>query len=149
REPAPAIAHRALRRGRLARARSRRDGRPRLRWPPEPEEPAPRRRRGHPPASEGPPPAESRNPPGHRRHHRGVQLLMTVWPEERIATMDAFDTVDMTINVGPQHPATHGVFRMVLTVDGELVVDCEPYIGYLHRGLEKLTENHDYRQSMG
>lgn len=74
---------------------------------------------------------------------------MTVWPEERISTIDAFDTVDMTINVGPQHPATHGVFRMILTVDGELVVDCEPYIGYLHRGLEKLTENHDYRQSMG
>jgi NADH-quinone oxidoreductase subunit D len=55
----------------------------------------------------------------------------------------------MTINVGPQHPSTHGVFRMVLTVDGELVKDCEPYIGYLHRGLEKLTENSDYRQSMG
>jgi len=74
---------------------------------------------------------------------------MTVWPEERLATVDHFNTVDMTINVGPQHPATHGVFRMVLTVDGEVVVDCEPYIGYLHRGLEKLTENHDYRQSMG
>ena len=75
---------------------------------------------------------------------------MSVWPEEREAVYDAdFNTVDMTINVGPQHPATHGVFRMVLTVDGELVVDCEPYIGYLHRGLEKLTENHDYRQSMG
>lgn len=74
---------------------------------------------------------------------------MSVWPEERIATIDHFNTVDMTINVGPQHPATHGVFRMILTVDGELVVDCEPYIGYLHRGLEKLTENHDYRQSMG
>ncbi len=74
---------------------------------------------------------------------------MTIWPEERLVTADAFNTVDMTINVGPQHPATHGVFRMVLTVDGEMVVDCEPYIGYLHRGLEKLTENHDYRQSMG
>ena len=74
---------------------------------------------------------------------------MTVWPEERVSTIDSFNTVDMTINVGPQHPATHGVFRMVLTVDGEVVVDCEPYIGYLHRGLEKLTENHDYRQSMG
>lgn len=74
---------------------------------------------------------------------------MTVWPEERLVTADDFNTVDMTINVGPQHPATHGVFRMVLTVDGEMVVDCEPYIGYLHRGLEKLTENHDYRQSMG
>lgn len=75
---------------------------------------------------------------------------MTVWPDERTQTvLDDFNTVDMTINVGPQHPATHGVFRMVLTVDGELVIDCEPYIGYLHRGLEKLTENHDYRQSMG
>ena len=74
---------------------------------------------------------------------------MTVWPEERVLEADNFNTVDMTINVGPQHPATHGVFRMVLTVDGEMVMDCEPYIGYLHRGLEKLTENHDYRQSMG
>lgn len=74
---------------------------------------------------------------------------MTVWPEPITEVLDNFNTVDMTINVGPQHPATHGVFRMVLTVDGEMVVDCEPYIGYLHRGLEKLTENHDYRQSMG
>ena len=76
---------------------------------------------------------------------------MSVWPEERIAAAaeDEFDTVDMTINVGPQHPATHGVFRMVLTVDGELVVNCEPYIGYLHRGLEKLSETADYRQAMG
>jgi len=76
---------------------------------------------------------------------------MTVWPEERVLTAEeaSFNTVDMTINIGPQHPATHGVFRMVLTVDGEVVVDCEPYIGYLHRGLEKLTENNDYRQAMG
>lgn len=75
---------------------------------------------------------------------------MTHWPEQLISSQEAeFNTVDMTINIGPQHPATHGVFRMVLRVDGEVVTDCEPYIGYLHRGLEKLTENHDYRQSMG
>ncbi len=75
---------------------------------------------------------------------------MSIWPEERTYTpADGFETVDMTINIGPQHPATHGVFRMVLTVDGEMVVECEPYIGYLHRGLEKLTENNDYRQAMG
>jgi NADH-quinone oxidoreductase subunit D len=75
---------------------------------------------------------------------------MSVWPDELTRTGDSeFDTVDMTINIGPQHPATHGVFRMVLTVDGEVVTDCEPYIGYLHRGLEKLSENHNYRQSMG
>jgi len=75
---------------------------------------------------------------------------MAIWPEERTAAPAGdLDTVDMTVNVGPQHPATHGVFRMVLTVDGERVVGCEPYIGYLHRGLEKLTENADYRQAMG
>ena len=73
---------------------------------------------------------------------------MTTWPESQGAST-RLETVDMTINIGPQHPATHGVFRMVLTVDGELVKDCEPYIGYLHRGLEKLTENADYRQAMG
>ncbi len=56
-------------------------------------------------------------------------------------TATELQTVDMHINVGPQHPATHGVFRMVLQVDGERVVDCEPYIGYLHRGFEKLSEN--------
>ena len=47
---------------------------------------------------------------------------MTVWPEERVETVDSFNTVDMTINVGPQHPATHGVFRMVLTVDEPICV---------------------------
>ncbi|MDZ7728821.1 MAG: NADH-quinone oxidoreductase subunit D [Dehalococcoidia bacterium] len=76
---------------------------------------------------------------------------MSIWPTSREEEfdIDGFETVDMSINIGPQHPATHGVFRMILTVDGEVVVDCEPYIGYLHRGLEKLTENSDYRQSMG
>lgn len=54
------------------------------------------------------------------------------------------NTVDMQINMGPQHPATHGVFRMVLTVDGERIRDVEPYIGYLHRGAEKLMENESY-----
>jgi len=59
------------------------------------------------------------------------------------------ETIDITVNVGPQHPATHGVFRMVLTVDGERVVDVEPYIGYMHRGAEKLCENLDLRQAIG
>jgi len=59
------------------------------------------------------------------------------------------ETIDINVNVGPQHPATHGVFRMVLTVDGEQVVDCDPVIGYLHRGAEKLSENCDYRQCIG
>jgi len=76
---------------------------------------------------------------------------MSIWPEAQTEHVDTegFHTVDMTINVGPQHPATHGVFRMVLTVDGEMVTGCVPYIGYLHRGLEKLSEANDYRQAMG
>lgn len=50
------------------------------------------------------------------------------------------------INVGPQHPSTHGVFRMMLQLDAERVVDCIPHIGYLHRGWEKLTEYRTYLQ---
>jgi NADH-quinone oxidoreductase subunit D len=59
------------------------------------------------------------------------------------------DTLEIDVNVGPQHPATHGVFRMVLAVDGEKVVDLIPHVGYMHRGAEKLSENMDYRQAIG
>jgi NADH-quinone oxidoreductase subunit D len=59
------------------------------------------------------------------------------------------ETLDINVNMGPQHPSTHGVFRMVLTVDGERVVDVEPHIGYMHRGAEKLSENMGYRQALG
>ncbi len=59
------------------------------------------------------------------------------------------ETLDIHVNVGPQHPATHGVFRMVLTIDGEVVTDVDPVIGYMHRGNEKLPENCDYRQVIG
>ena len=59
------------------------------------------------------------------------------------------ETVDINVNMGPQHPSTHGVFRMVLTVDGERIVDVEPHIGYMHRGGEKLSEVMDYRQGIG
>ena len=59
------------------------------------------------------------------------------------------ETIDINVNVGPQHPATHGVFRMVLRVDGEVVQDLDPVIGYMHRGNEKLPENCDYRQVIG
>lgn len=55
-------------------------------------------------------------------------------------------TVDMMVNMGPQHPATHGVFRMELRVDGERVLDLVPHIGYLHRGSEKLCEHELYSQ---
>jgi len=55
-------------------------------------------------------------------------------------------TQDMVLNIGPQHPATHGVLRLRLTLDGERIVECEPVIGYMHRGAEKLFEVRDYRQ---
>jgi NADH-quinone oxidoreductase subunit D len=53
-----------------------------------------------------------------------------------------------TINMGPQHPSTHGVFRMVLTLDGETVVACRPIMGYLHRSVEKLAESRTYLQDV-
>lgn len=52
----------------------------------------------------------------------------------------------MTLNIGPQHPATHGVLRLVVDLDGETIVKVTPYIGYLHRGVEKLSENRNYMQ---
>lgn len=66
-----------------------------------------------------------------------------------MTTEHELETIDLNINIGPQHPATHGVFRMVLVVDGELVKDAIPHIGYMHRGAEKLSENMDYRQAIG
>ena len=56
------------------------------------------------------------------------------------------EPVEMLLNMGPQHPSTHGVFRMVLWVDGEKIVDVVPHIGYLHRGSEKLCEGEQYHQ---
>jgi NADH-quinone oxidoreductase subunit D len=54
----------------------------------------------------------------------------------------------MTINMGPQHPATHGVLRVVLELDGEIIKKAIPYIGYLHRGVEKLAEAKTYQQAL-
>jgi NADH dehydrogenase I D subunit len=57
-------------------------------------------------------------------------------------------TKDLTISMGPQHPATHGVLRVVLDLDGERVLKCTPYVGYLHRGVEKLAENKTYLSAL-
>jgi len=56
------------------------------------------------------------------------------------------DTGDMVLNIGPQHPATHGTLRLVVRLDGERVVSADPIIGYMHRGYEKLTEFRTYPQ---
>jgi len=58
------------------------------------------------------------------------------------------ETRFMTINMGPQHPATHGVLRIVLELDGEVIVKATPHIGHLHRGIEKLAESKTYHQSI-
>jgi NADH-quinone oxidoreductase subunit D len=68
----------------------------------------------------------------------GVQVI--------IAGDDDFATQEMTLSIGPQHPATHGVLRVVLTLDGEVIKEAVPVIGYMHRGFDKLAEVRDYRQ---
>lgn len=55
-------------------------------------------------------------------------------------------TQEITVNLGPQHPSTHGVYRCILTLDGEYITSAENVIGYLHRGLEKIAEGLTYTQ---
>jgi len=55
-------------------------------------------------------------------------------------------TDTLVLNMGPQHPSTHGVLRLILEIDGETVVQCVPDIGFLHRGFEKIAENKRYHQ---
>jgi len=63
----------------------------------------------------------------------------------RVST-DNFAPGELVLNMGPQHPSTHGVLRIVLKLDGERVVDADCVIGYIHRGVEKLCENRDWTQ---
>ena len=56
-------------------------------------------------------------------------------------TMLKTKTDPMLVSMGPQHPSMHGVLRLIVTLDGENVIDCEPILGYLHRGMEKIAEN--------
>ena len=69
---------------------------------------------------------------------------MTVEAPRRVG--QAFDTDELVLNMGPQHPSTHGVLRVVLRLDGERVIDADCVIGYIHRGVEKLCENRDWTQ---
>jgi NADH-quinone oxidoreductase subunit D len=84
------------------------------------------------------------------RPHRAP---ITVNEEGRLSTIEAPEPMEpelegehMLINIGPQHPATHGVLRLVLELDGETVVRCIPHIGYLHCGFEKIGEYRQYNQ---
>jgi NADH-quinone oxidoreductase subunit D len=66
---------------------------------------------------------------------------MTTTTKEIVVNTEPF-----VVNFGPAHPSTHGVFRMRVTLDGEVIVDMEPVFGYLHRGIEKLAEERTYTQ---
>ena len=60
---------------------------------------------------------------------------------EMEASPDNTTTQELLLNMGPQHPGTHGIIRLLLTLEGEVIVGCTPIIGYLHRGIEKILEN--------
>ena len=53
---------------------------------------------------------------------------------------------DLVVNIGPQHPATHGVLHLVITLNGETIRKVEPHLGYIHRSIEKMCESLSYRQ---
>lgn len=63
-------------------------------------------------------------------------------------TAEGIQSQEMLLNMGPQHPSTHGVLRLILTLEGETIVDCTPVIGYLHRGMEKIFENRTIMQGI-
>jgi NADH-quinone oxidoreductase subunit D len=67
---------------------------------------------------------------------------------EREAEFYTLADGELLINIGPHHPATHGVMRVVMKLSGETVVDLDPVLGYLHRGVEKLCENADLHQTI-
>ena len=71
-----------------------------------------------------------------------MDFVMTEVRRERLD----LNTEVVTVNMGPQHPATHGVLRVVLTLDGEMVLEASPDVGYLHRGIEKIAENKTLHQ---
>ncbi|HEU4754410.1 MAG TPA: NADH-quinone oxidoreductase subunit D, partial [Armatimonadota bacterium] len=68
--------------------------------------------------------------------------------EERVVSVQDPAGETLTLNMGPQHPSTHGVLRLVLELDGETVLKCVPHIGYLHTGMEKSMENEAYQQAI-
>ena len=71
------------------------------------------------------------------------KLLKRLHDDPGLTIEDALEN-EMVINMGPQHPATHGVLRLVLRLDGETVMGIVPELGYLHRGYEKMAENMSY-----
>src|SRR5204862_7630806 len=90
------------------------------------------------------PAKENINTNGDAKKSRILQALET---EDVIAYFDDALEHQLVLNMGPQHPATHGVLRLLVSPDAETIVNCVPDLGYLHRGYEKLADNmtcHEY-----
>src|ERR1044071_3632189 len=95
-----------------------------------------------PPSGPGlPPPRPDDDPFAPGRHKLGVPTEL-----DTVELVDIGDNT-MELNMGPQHPSTHGVLRLVLDLEGEVVRECRPDIGFLHTGFEKSFESHTYQQS--
>lgn len=74
------------------------------------------------------------------------QILQALEDQDTTVTLDDPLENQMVLNMGPQHPATHGVLRLLIRLDGETVTGCVPELGYLHRGYEKIAENSTYHE---
>ncbi len=88
--------------------------------------------------------AESWTPEGDAGLYAGLARV----PEKAAGNGRPLQTDKIVVNLGPQHPSTHGVFRMVVTLDGESIVDLQPVMGYLHRNHEKIGERNTYLMNM-
>jgi len=77
---------------------------------------------------------------------RQSKIIREIMDKDTLAMFEDPLENDMILNMGPQHPATHGVLRVLLRLDGENVVKCVPELGYLHRGFEKIAENSTYHE---
>src|SRR5438270_2243703 len=82
-------------------------------------------------------------------------MTMQIGEEPRVPQVDESEQLadgarrdTMTINMGPQHPSTHGVLRLILTLDGETIIKAIPDIGYLHTGIEKTAEDKSYFKAL-
>ena len=76
------------------------------------------------------------------------QIELTVDEIRHLVSDRALEGDTMVLNMGPQHPSTHGVLRLLLELDGEKVVSCVPDIGFLHTGIEKNMESKTYTQAL-
>ena len=82
---------------------------------------------------------------------QNVQELLGRELPENADDFDCFDESDedrTSLRLGPQHPATHGVLRLDLELEGETILSCDPQVGYLHRGFEKMAETFTYAQAL-